>query len=97
MFSSCGAVGGPFMSCGHFPGGKKQYYNEGRKRLTKTLMFIFNCCKKKSFQVFAIGFQGVWFQVRFCSFSDMPDRSAPYTMQTQELRRMVLRNSHLLR
>ncbi len=26
--------------------GKKQYYNEGRKRLTKILMFIFNCCKK---------------------------------------------------
>lgn len=34
-----------------FSWGKKQYYNEGRKRLTKILMFIFNCCKKKSFQV----------------------------------------------
>jgi len=37
-----------------FSWGKKQYYNEGRKRLTKILMFIFNCCKKKSFQILFI-------------------------------------------
>jgi hypothetical protein len=29
MVSSCGAVGGPFISCGHFPGGKSNTTMKG--------------------------------------------------------------------
>ncbi|CAK9219133.1 unnamed protein product [Sphagnum troendelagicum] len=83
MVSSCGAVGGPFMSCGHFPGGKSNTTMKGGRDSQK-LSCLFSIAARKN-------------PSRFCSFSDMPDRSAPYTMQTQELRRMVFRNSHLLR
>ncbi|KAH8938130.1 hypothetical protein BDL97_16G066200 [Sphagnum fallax] len=83
MVSSCGAVGGPFMSCGHFPGGKSNTTMKGGRDSQK-FSCLFSIAARKN-------------PSRFCSVSDMPDRSAPYTMQTQELRRMVLRNSHLLR
>lgn len=51
MVSSCGAVGGPFMSCGPFPGGKSNTTMKGGRNSQKFSCLFSIAARKKSFQV----------------------------------------------